>query len=778
MAMPGGRGHPESAAESRRSLEFSASRMLLRRLVEVVAEPVTPQQRLDKIVGLIAANLVAEVCSVYFNRAGEVLELFATVGLAPESVHHTRMRVGEGLVGTIAAQGNVINTADAQSHPNFRYFPETREEIYHSFLGVPILRAGRVVGVLTVQNRARRSYAEDEIEAMQIIASILAEMFGSGELIDQTKYADVAADASAMRRLDGMRLVDGVAIGFAWLHEPRVEVTRLLAENPQTELVRLDRATAELRNALDQMLATSDLGGGEQREVLEAYRMFAQDTGWLRRIREAIGTGLSAEAAVRRVQEETRVRIGHASDPYLRERLIDLDDIANRLLRLLVGKTRSHDPAQLPDETILIARNLGAADLLEYDRAKLRGIVVEEGSKTAHVTIVARALGIPMLGRIDGAMAAIDSGNPVALDGDNGQLYVHPNEEILQAFHKAIQARAVRREYFDQIRTLPSVTQDGIPVRLSINAAFLIDLAELKAVGAEGCGLFRTELAFMTRSRYPDVEAQAAHYREVLDTADGRPVTFRTLDVGSDKHLPYFRMPPEENPALGWRAMRIALDRPTLLRGQLRALLKAAAGRELQVMFPMVAEVAELIAARRLLDMELARAEAQGALLPERIEVGTMVEVPSLYWQLKALLPLVDFLSIGSNDLFQFLFACDRGNPALIDRYDTLSPAALSFLHGMVRACRGAGVRIAVCGEMASRPLEAMALIGLGIHHLSLTPSEIGPVKAMLRSIEAGPLGDYLRGLLELPDHSLRGRLRSYAHDHGVVLPTSVYQPF
>lgn len=778
MAMPGGRGHPESAAEPRRSLEFSASRMLLRRLVEVVAEPVTPQQRLDKIVGLIAANLVAEVCSVYFNRAGEVLELFATVGLAPESVHHTRMRVGEGLVGTIAAQGNVINTADAQSHPNFRYFPETREEIYHSFLGVPILRAGRVVGVLTVQNRARRSYAEDEIEAMQIIASILAEMFGSGELIDQTKYADVAADASAMRRLDGMRLVDGVAIGFAWLHEPRVEVTRLLAENPQTELVRLDRATAELRNALDQMLATSDLGGGEQREVLEAYRMFAQDTGWLRRIREAIGTGLSAEAAVRRVQEETRVRIGHASDPYLRERLIDLDDIANRLLRLLVGKTRSHDPAQLPDETILIARNLGAADLLEYDRAKLRGIVVEEGSKTAHVTIVARALGIPMLGRIDGAMAAIDSGNPVALDGDNGQLYVHPNEEILQAFHKAIQARAVRREYFDQIRTLPSVTQDGIPVRLSINAAFLIDLAELKAVGAEGCGLFRTELAFMTRSRYPDVEAQAAHYREVLDTADGRPVTFRTLDVGSDKHLPYFRMPPEENPALGWRAMRIALDRPTLLRGQLRALLKAAAGRELQVMFPMVAEVAELIAARRLLDMELARAEAQGALLPERIEVGTMVEVPSLYWQLKALLPLVDFLSIGSNDLFQFLFACDRGNPALIDRYDTLSPAALSFLHGMVRACRGAGVRIAVCGEMASRPLEAMALIGLGIHHLSLTPSEIGPVKAMLRSIEAGPLGDYLRGLLELPDHSLRGRLRSYAHDHGVVLPTSVYQPF
>ena len=778
MATPGGRGNPEPAAEPRRSIEFSASRMLLRRLVEVVAEPVTPQQRLDKIAGLIAANLVAEVCSVYFNRAGDVLELFATIGLAPEAVHRTRMRVGEGLVGTIAAQGNVINTADARSHPNFRYFPETGEEIYHSFLGVPILRAGRVVGVLTVQNRARRGYAEDEIEAMQIIASILAEMFGSGELIDQTKYGDIAADAIAMRRLDGQRLVEGVAIGHAWLHEPRVEVTRLLAENPQTELARLDRSTSALRDTLDQMLATSEISGGEQREVLEAYRMFAQDTGWLRRIREAIGTGLSAEAAVRRVQEETRVRIGHASDPYLRERLIDLDDIANRLLRLLVGKTRSHDPAQLPSDTILIARNLGAADLLEYERGKLRGIVVEEGSRTAHVTIVARAIGIPMLGRIEGAMAAIDTGDPVALDGDNGQLYIRPNDEILQAFHKAIHARSERKLYFDHIRTLPSVTQDGIAVSLSINAAFLIDLAELKAVGADGCGLFRTELAFMTRNRYPDVAAQAAHYREVLDTADGRPVNFRTLDVGSDKHLPYLRMPPEDNPAMGWRAIRMVLDRPTLLRGQLRALLRATSGRHLQVMFPMVAEVAELVAARRLLDMEIERAAAAGFELPARIEVGTMIEVPSLYWQLKALLARVDFVSIGSNDLFQFLFACDRGNPALIDRYDVLSPAALSFLHEMVQRCRAAGVRLAVCGEMASRPLEAMALIGLGIHHLSLTPSEIGPVKAMLRSIDAGQLGQYLRGLLDLPDRSLRGRLRSYAQDHGVVLPASVYEPF
>lgn len=778
MAPTGGRGTPEPLGDSRRNLEFSASRRLLKKIVQAVAEPVAPQVRLDRIVGLIAANLVAEVCSVYFIRAGEVLELFATVGLAPEAVHRTRLGVGEGLVGTIAAQGKVINTADAQTHPNFAYRPETREELYHSFLGVPILRAGRVVGVLTVQNRARRVYAEDEVEAMQIIASLLAEMFAAGGLVDRTQYADVAAGTAEMRRFDGLRLVEGVAIGRAWLHEPRIEVTRLLADNPKTEQVRLETAITSLRDALDEMLATSDLGGGEQREVLEAYRMFAHDTGWLRRIREAIDTGLSAEAAVRRVQEETRIRIGHASDPYLRERLIDLDDIADRLLRHLAGKVRSHDPELLPDETILVARNLGAADLLEYDRKKLKGIVLEEGSKTAHVVILARALGVPVLGRIEGAMAAIDPGNMLALDGDNGELFIRPNEETLQAFQNAIRSRCEDRRAFERIRDLPAVTRDGIPIMLWINGAFLIDLAEIDAVGADGCGLFRTELAFMTRSDYPDPATQAAHYREVLEQARGRPVVFRTLDVGGDKHLPYWRLPPEANPALGWRALRMALDRPTILRGQLRALLAAAAGRTLHVMFPMVAEVAELEAARRLLDMEIERARRHGAGLPDRIEVGAMLEVPSLYWQLPALLRRVDFLSVGSNDLFQFLFACDRGNPALADRYDMLSPPALSFFRDLIERCRAAGVRLSICGEVASQPLEAMALIGLGLRHLSMAPREVGPIKAMLRSLEAGKLKQYLRRLLDLPDHSLRGRLQAYAHDHGVVLPQNVYQPF
>ena len=574
LTMPtGGWGAPEPPEKRP---ELTGSRRLLKRLIDIVAEPIPPQQRLDRLVSVIAANLVAEVCSVYVYRAGEVLELFATEGLAKEAVHRTRLRVGEGLVGTIAAQGTVINAGDAQAHPAFAYRPETGEEIYHSFLGVPILRAGRVVGVLTVQNRTRRTYGEDEVEAMQVIASVLAEMLAGGELVDRAKYGDVASVGREMRRVDGLRLVEGVAVGHAWHHEPRVEVTRILADDPQAEIRRLDKAVGELRRSLDEMLARPELVAGEQREVLEAYRMFAHDTGWLRRIREAIETGLAAEAAVRRVQEETRVRIGHASDPYLRETLLDLEDLADRLLRHLVGRATAHDPVALPQDVILVARNLSAADLLEYDRSRLRGVALEEGSKTAHVTIVARAFDIPMLGRIDGVMDVVGPGDLVALDGDNGQLFVRPGDEVQQAFQTALTARYERRRKYEALRDVPPVTRDGIKVTLAINAAFLMDLAELDATGADGCGLYRTELSFMTRASFPGTEAQAEYYGKVLDHLGERPVIFRTLDVGSDKHLPYWRLPPEDNPAMGWRALRMMLDRPAILRRQLRAMLMAA----------------------------------------------------------------------------------------------------------------------------------------------------------------------------------------------------------
>jgi phosphotransferase system enzyme I (PtsP) len=749
--------------------ELSAARRLLRRLVEVMAAPVGAQERLDRMVRLIAADIVAEVCSAYVLR-GEYLELFASEGLRPSAVHRTRLRIGEGLVGLIAAQGAVINLPEAQSHPDFAYRPETGEEIYHSFLGVPIVHGGRVAGVLVVQNRTQRHYSDEEVEALQIVGTVFAEMFASGGLADTTPFPSDIGRIGRPDRLEGLRLVEGVALGDAVLHQLRIEVGRLVADDSDAEANRLEEALAALRASVDELLLLPEVADGEQREVLEAYRMFAQDAGWRRRISEAIRTGLSAEAAVRRVQEETRLRMGHVTDPYLKERLHDLDALANRLLVHLTGQSMMPDPDALPNEFILVARSLGPAEVLDYDRARLRGVILEEGSPTSHVAIVARALGIPMVGRVQGALSRIDPGDRVALDGDNGQVFVRPGEDVELAFARSLEARDERRRSYAALRERPAVTLDGMRIGLYLNAAFLVDLAALETTNADGIGLYRTELAFMVRGRFPDVDAQTEIYAKVRELAGARPVVFRTLDVGSDKHLPYWTFPSEENPAMGWRALRMALDRPVVLRSQLRALIRSARGGRLDLMFPMVAEVAEFTAARALLDMELARAEARGEPLPGELRVGAMLEVPSLTWQLRALLPRVDFLSIGTNDLLQFLFACDRGNPQLVDRYDVLSPPVLCFLRELVERCREAGVTLSICGEMAARPIEAMVLLGLGVRHLSVTAADVGPVKAMLRSLRCGQLSGYLDQLYDSSDHSLRDRLRHYALDHGVQL--------
>ena len=767
----------EKQLTERRIASFNASRRLLRSIMAVVAEPVSPQARLDRIVRLIASNLVAEVCSIYALRSGDVLELFASEGLASEAVHNTRLSLGEGLVGTIAANRQVINTDQALTHPSFAARPETQEEIYNSFLGVPILRGGRAVGVLTVQNQARKTYAEEEVEATEIIASVLAELLASGGIVDVDQYRDVEVVAPGPKRLEGTTLVEGMALGQAWLHNPRIDISTLVADQPEMEVERLENAIREMRASLDAMLARPDLAGGEHREVLETFRMFADDAGWLRRIREAIETGLSAEAATRRVQEETKARLSGVTDPYLRERLQDLDDLADRLLLHLAGRDTAHNAHDIPDNAIVVARNLSAADLIEYDRSKVRAIILEEGSKTAHLTIVARAFGLPMIGRIENAMDSIRAGDAMGVDAEHGQIFLRPNDDVLQAFDKSITMRNAQAESFASMRHEPSQTLEGIRVSLSINAAFLIDIQQIEATGADGCGLYRTELAFMARSGLPHRESQAKLYRAIMDQAQGKPVIFRALDVGSDKELPYWRMPEEDNPAMGWRALRLLLDRPWVLRNQLRALIEATEGRPLAIMFPMVAEVSELNRALEILDQEVERVRKLGGPVPERIERGAMLEVPSLYWQLNALLNCVDFVSIGTNDLMQFLFACDRGNPNLSDRYDVLSPPALSFFKDVVEKCRQRGVRLSVCGEMASRPLEAMALVGLGVRNLSLSPSEVGSVKAMVRTLEAGRLDRYLVNLLDLPDHSLRGRLQAYARDHGVALPTNVYRP-
>ena len=745
----------------------AAPRRLLKRIRDLMAAGGSGQERLNQIVKFIAADMVAEVCSVYLVRGGEQLELFATEGLKQEAVHKTRLAMGEGIVGDIAAHARPLALADAQSHPNFAYRPETGEEIFHSLMGVPILRGGRALGVVVVQNRTFREYTEEETETLQTIAMVLAELVAGGLL--STVAGDKVETPTALgtMRLEGLRLSDGITLGRAVLHQPRVTIRQMVAENIDAELKRLAEAVASMHLALDALIERSEFAEGEQREVLESYRMFAEDRGWLTRIREAVESGLTAEAAVQKVQEDTRARMSQIADPYIRERLADVEDLGNRLLQHLMGDWSPG--AELPDDAIIIARNLGPAELLDYDRKKLRGVVLEEGSPTSHVAIIAQALDLPVLGRVRDVIAKIDPGDVVVVNAEQAHVILRPGDDVRDAISAAIQARATRQASYGVLRDQPAVTRDGVRISLNVNAGLLIELDQLAVSGADGVGLYRTEIPFMIRSSFPDVEAQTDIYRRVLDRADGKPVVFRTLDIGGDKHLPYLEPSTDENPAMGYRAIRLTLDKPLMLREQLRALLRAAAGRRLDVMFPMVAEVAEFDEARGLLELELERERRRGRPIPETLRVGTMIEVPALFWQMPALCQRVDFLSIGSNDLLQFLFASDRGNPHLADRYDSLSPPVLTFLAALVEQCVAHGKPVTLCGDIASRPLEAMAMVGLGLRSLSMPAASIGPVKELIRRLELGPLARYLRDLMKLPDHSVREKLRIYAQERGIL---------
>jgi len=747
-------------------------RVLLRRLREVMAEPVSAQERLDKIVVLIAANMVAEVCSVYVLRVDTTLELYATEGLNREAVHQTVMRSDEGLVGLVASEANAINLSEAQGHPAYSYRPETGEEIYHSFLGVPILRAGNTLGVLVVQNRARRTYSEEEVEALQTTAMVLAEMIASGELSALAKPGTEPAVRRSLQ-LQGSALNDGIALGHVVLHEPRVVITNFIADDVSKERARLEAAIAELRTDLDAMLEHGDVAeGGEHRDVLEAYRMFAHDRGWVHRLEEAVLTGLTAEAAVERVQSDTRARMLRQTDPYLRERLHDLDDLANRLLRQLLG--RDHAPARehLPENAVIVARSMGPAALLDYDRKRLRGLVLEEGGPTSHVAIIARALGIAAVGEIENAIGLVDPGDAIIVDGASGEVHIRPSSDLETSYIERVRVRARRQLQYFALRDKPCVTRDGVEIALLLNAGLLVDLPHIADTGAAGIGLFRTELQFMVAAQFPRTGEQLSLYRAVLDAAAGLPVTFRTLDVGGDKVLPYMRNVEEENPALGWRAIRLGLDRPALLRSQIRALLRAASGRDLRLMFPMIATVHEFDNARALVEHELTYLRRHNHRLPEHVEVGTMVEVPSLLYQLDELLDRVDFLSVGSNDLAQFLFAADRGNPLVNTRFDDLSVPMLRALKDIADRSRAHGKPVTLCGEMASKTVGALALIALGYRKLSLVPSAVGPVKAMAMELDAGKAQALVHGLIAQKNGagSIRDTLTAFAQAEGIPL--------
>ncbi|HWA17446.1 MAG TPA: phosphoenolpyruvate--protein phosphotransferase [Devosia sp.] len=714
-------------------------RVLLRQLRETMAEPLASQDRLDKIVNLIAVNMQADVCSFYVLRDDGALELFATYGLKRESVHMTTLRLGEGLVGIIAAQAEPLALEDAPRHPAFAYRPETGEDPFNAFLGVPVLRAGQTLGVLVVQNRDRRIFGEDEIEAMLTTATILAEMIVTSEFESLIRPGQ-DIDLRRPRTFTGAGFTDGIALGQVVLHDPRVVVTNFIAEDVDQEMARLENALATMRLSIDDMLSHGDMQSGtEHYDILETYRMFANDRGWVDRLEEAIANGLTAEAAVERVQNDTRARMLRSTDPYIRDRLHDFDDLANRLLRVLTGDGTART-RELPENAILVARNMGPAELLEYDRTRLRAVVLEEGGATAHVAIVAKSLGLVAVGQAENIVAMCENGDDIIVDGPTGTVHLRPTPDLEQNYIDKVRLSAKRRAHYLELKDKPAVTKDGVTITLLHNSGLVADLPMLRDTGAEGVGLFRTELQFMIASHLPKVQEQIALYREAVRLSEGKPIVFRLLDVGGDKVIPYLRAMQEENPAMGFRSLRLALERPGLLRTQVRALLTAADGGPMKILVPMVTETWEFIETKRVIKRELERLVRSGAKPPSRLEIGAMIEVPSLLWELDHVLPESDFVSIGSNDLIMFMTAADRTNTRVAKAYDPIALPRLRALRHIVDMAKRYEVPITMCGELAGRPIEALALMAIGMMRLSMSPPAIGPIKEMIMGMELKPI--------------------------------------
>jgi len=735
----------------------SDSRKLLRRLRDSLAEPGHGQARLDRITHLIADSMGTEVCSIYLFRDDQTLELCATEGLRPEAVHKTRLQIGEGLVGRVARFGVPVNSPDAPSEKGFRFMPETGEEIYSSFLGVPVSRVGEKLGVLVVQSKSARQFLEDEVYALEVVAMVLAEMTELGAFLGEGEALSALHKQPVMFR--GSTGQEGAAEGNVWLHEARVVVTNPVADDPVKETERIREAVGKLRVSVDDLLAAESLEK-EQKQVLEAYRMFAHSRGWLRRMEEDIKLGLSAEAAVEKEQSVARARLSEVPDAYLRDRLHDLDDLSNRLLRILTGQG-TDTGAEMPENPVLVARNIGPAELLDYGR-KLRGVVLEEGSVGSHAAVVARALAIPLVINASGIITHALNGNHILVDGDQGIAHLRPEESVATAFRDKIAMNTEAQQRYSGLRDLPATSLCDQTISLQMNAGLMADLPSLAGSGADGVGLFRTELQFLIRNQMPKRDELVRIYARVLDAADGRRVAFRTLDIGSDKVLPYMKPNDEPNPAMGWRAIRVGLDKPGVLKMQAQALIRAAAGRPLSIMFPFIAEHAEFVAARAHVLDQLAREKSLNHVVPARLEIGAMLETPSLAFAPRAFFEQADFVSIGGNDLKQFFYAADRENERVRRRYDMLNVSFLRLICQVVDRCAETGTRLSFCGEDAGRPIEAICLAAIGLKNLSMRPASIGPVKSLIRRTNLTELRKVIDEACTLDEVSVRPRVMEW----------------
>lgn len=736
---------------------------LLRRISETMRKPHTLPSRLNAALKTIAQDLGAETAILYLLTPDRYLEAYASYDASKHNHKKVNFRVGEGVVGFIASIGKSVICENISRHPNFLYRPGVADHVNLALLGVPLLSSRGILGVLSLQNPPSKPFEEWREKALQEVGNFFAQL---PELERFPALDQVEGTISGMQTLQGVSFSPGLAIGTAVIHQPYSWKEADFSFDTKDENQRFKTAIRDLIDSIDRLVESTPLHETETQEILSSYRMIASDRGWVRKITEYIHKGFTAESAVQKVRRHTRERFAQIGDQSLKGRLSDFEDLASRLLKHLSGKNAAVE--DLPESTILVAHNLGPAELLDYDRRLIKGLILEEGVHTAHVAIIARTLEIPVVGRVPLLLTHVESGDKVIVDGEQGTVCVNPNSEAFQQAREKVTQLKQCQVLSQELRHKPCQTLDAVPISLTLNAGLPIDLHHMDDILFEGVGLYRTEIPFMMRSTFPDVNVQTGFYQDVVEKAKGAPITFRTLDIGGDKAVPYMWRIQDENPVLGWRAIRVALDKPAILRQQVRALIRATAGQELRLLFPMIADITEYHHARHHVEQEWARAEQTQERLPSSLSYGVMVEVPSIVDQLDALLSQVDFISLGTNDLFQFFYACDRTNPAVSNRYDVLSTSFLRYLHKIFLACDAARVPLSVCGDMASKPLEAMALLAIGYRSLSISGSSAGLIKKMLVSLPLQETEAFVLQAIQTYSPSIRSSLLNFARRHQV----------